>query len=82
MKKKKTRDFLIQEFSKNNFDVVQKTEEQCREVMTISSSARMMFTILIQCTWVQVEILAILAVIMTQDFNQDHIETSEHGLLL
>jgi hypothetical protein len=80
MKKKKTRDFLQQEFSKNNFDIIQKTEDQCRDVITISSSARLLFTILIQCTWVQVEILAI----MTQDFNQDHIDFSsaEHGLLL
>jgi hypothetical protein len=76
MKKKKTRDFLQQEFSKNNFNIIKKTEDQCLEVKTISSSARLLFTILIQCTWVQVEILAILAVIMTQDFNQDHIETS------
>ena len=76
MKKKRTRDFLQQEFAKNNFDVIKKTEDQCLEVKKISNSARILFTILIQCKWVQIEVLCILAVIMTQEFNQAYIETS------
>jgi hypothetical protein len=76
MKKKKARNFLQQAFEKNNFNVITKTTEQCLEIKKIANSARILFTILIQCKWVQIEVLCIWAIIMTQEVNQADIETS------
>ena len=76
MKKKRTRNFLQQAFEKKNFNIITKTTEQCLEIKTIANSARILFTILIQCEWVQIEVLCIWAIIMTQEVNQADIETS------
>ena len=77
-KKKNTRQFLWEQFSKGNYNIVNKSESQLREVASISGAARILFSALIECKWVPTSYLTLLAVLVNQKSHSNMRNVSTH----
>ena len=72
LKRHRAKDFLLENFNRNNFDIVQKSEDQKQELQNISGLERLLYTILLKCEWIPFQFKCFLAVIMSPQQTQEN----------
>ena len=66
------RQYLIENFQKNNLEIIIKSPAQKMEIETIADLARLLFKMLVECDFIPTSYLIILAIIMCQSPTLDY----------
>ena len=69
------RQYLIENFRKNNLEIIIKSPAQKMEIETIADLARLLFKMLVECDFIPTDYLIILAIIMSQSPTWDYPES-------
>ena len=71
MKKQRVKEFLLENFYTNNFNVIEKTIHQENELQKISGLATVLYAILMKTEWIPTQFKCFLAVIMSSQEGKE-----------